>query len=204
MLRTKLTIRLVKALITLVALTPNVATGVTTPTDATTSIPPAIRLVLRVSKGTYRVGDPIEILAYLQNTSDRTYYVGNELLGLSTISSLHYMLVTTEDASGEVVKPALSAATSTWEANTTIKDKLSQAYTQLRPNTLFGASERGNVALLPGRYRLRAEYREIEALRWSDSERRALLIPVWTQQLVSNTVTIRIVPRSSRRTHHKR
>jgi len=163
-----------------------------------------IRLILRTSKKEYRVGEPIVITAYLENTSEKTYYVGSELTGLSTITSLHYILVTTLADNNIVVDEPRGAATSTWDSGTTIKDKLSQAYTLLRPNTLFGVAENGKVMLQPGKYRLRAAYREVEALTWTDSERSALPFPVWMRPLESNIATVVVLPRSPARSSHKR
>ena len=157
---------------------------------------PEIRLILQVSKKIYKVGDPIEITVYLENTSNHSYYVGNNLAGFSTISSLHYIALTTIDANNKEVSEGRGAATSVWDAGTTVIDKLFKSYTQLRPMTIFGVKEMGHIMLSPGQYKIKAAYHEVEALSWSEVERSALQIPVWTQPLTSNTVTIQVVPQS--------
>jgi hypothetical protein len=155
----------------------------------------SIRLVLQTSKKRYRTGEPIEIVGYLENVSqDKTYYVGNDLGQFFIIQSFHYIDLKIIDRKGREVPIGRGAATSLWKQSTTVTEKLAQAYIQLRPGMIFGQKDAGNITLRPGQYRLIATYREIEALDWTEMERKALPIQVWTQSLVSNTVTITVVP----------
>jgi hypothetical protein len=153
----------------------------------------SIRLVLQTSKGRYRAAEPIGITAYLENVSqNKTYYVGNDLGNLFSIESFHYFELQIIDEKGRDVPIGRGAGTSIWKPGTTVTEKLAQ-YVQLRPKMIFGLKNDGDVTLRPGQYRLTATYHEVEALDWTEAELKALLIPVWTQTLVSNTVIITVV-----------
>ncbi len=156
--------------------------------------PTAIRLVLKTSKRIHRAREPIGIVAYLENVSDKPYYVGNDLGKFFITESFHYIELQIIDRKGREAPLGRGAATSIWKPGTTVSEKLEQEYVQLRPRMIFGQKDAGNITLLPGQYRLTATYHEAEALSWTEAERQALTMPVWTQPLISNTVTITVVP----------
>jgi len=153
-----------------------------------------IRLVLETSKTTYRIDEPVEVLAYLENLVERSFYVGNALGGFWGTSELHEIRLTIYDDKNKEVRIGRGGGSWVWKPGTTIEEKLALAYTQLRPGTVFGQKERVPIALRPGRYRLTAVYREMEALSWTEAERRRSSIPVWTQPLTSNTIEIDVFP----------
>jgi hypothetical protein len=162
-------------------------------TNSTGSTP--IRLVLETSNRTYHAGESIQIIAYLENVSqDKTYYVGKDLGSLFSIESFHYIEVQITDAKGRKVPIGRGAGASIWKPGTTIAEKLAQEYVHLQQGMIYGRKFIDDLLLRPGQYRLVATYREVEALRWTEAEREALLVPVWTQSLVSNTVTVAVVP----------
>lgn len=154
-----------------------------------------IELILKVSKRVYRLGEPIEITSYLENVSDfKGYYVGNTDISLLGTIGLHDMELIIRDKKGSEVPIGRGAGTWFWGENMSVTDKLARAYVHIRPGMIHGLKQRIDFPFKPGRYRLVTTYHEHEALRWTEAERRALPIPVWTQQLVSNTVTITIMP----------
>lgn len=157
--------------------------------------PTPIRLVLQTSKRTYRAGEPIEITAYLENVSqDKIYYVGKDLGNLFSIESFHYIGLQITDLKGREAPIGRGAGTSVWKFGTTIAEKLALEYVQLQQGMIYGRKFVDDLPLRRGQYRLVATYCEEEALRWTKAEREALPVPVWTQPLISNSVTIRIVP----------
>lgn len=157
--------------------------------------PTPIRLVLQTSKRTYRASEPIEITAYLENVSqDRTYYVGKGLGNLFSIESFHYIELQITDEKGREVQIGRGAGASVWKFGTTIAEKLALEYIQLQQGMFYGRKFVGDLPIRPGQYWLVATYREEEALAWTEAERKALSIPVWMQSLVSNTVTITVLP----------
>ena len=157
----------------------------------------AIQLVLHTSKSRYHVGEPIEIIAYLENVSDTPYYVGGQLYGLGVISTFHHIeLKITDERGREVSEPRMSI-TSVRNPDATIAEVIAQAYVQLRPTMIYGLKASGRRTLRAGRYRLTATYREEEALRWTETARAALPAQVWIQPLTSNIVTITVLPRAS-------
>lgn len=153
-----------------------------------------IRLVLQIPKKRYRVDEPVEVLGYLENRGENSFYVGNALLGFFVTSELHEIKLRIFDEKSKEVWVGGGGGSWIWTYGTTINEKLALAYTQLRPETIFGVKERIPVTLRPGQYRLTATYREMEALSWAEADRKALPIQVWTQPLTSNTVTIIVVP----------
>ncbi len=153
-----------------------------------------IRLVLDTSKRSYKTGEHVIVLAYLENFGEHAYYVGNILLGFWGTSELHHVKLTICDQKNREIRIGGGGGSWIWKHGTSISEKLALAYTHLRPHNIFGVKEDIPVKPRPGRYRLTATYREIEALSWTEAERRALPIPVWTQPLTSNTVTITVTP----------
>lgn len=159
------------------------------------SSPTPIRLVLQTSRRTYRAGEPIELTAYLENVSqDRAYYVGKDLGKFFITESFHYIELQITDGKGREAPIGRGAAASIWKPGTTIAEKLVQEYVQLQPRMIYGQKDAGNITLRPGQFRLRVTYHEVEALRWTEEERNSLPAQVWTQPLVSNTVTITVIP----------
>lgn len=152
-----------------------------------------VRLVLSISKSRVRVGEEFEIIAYLENLSDRPYYVGNQLPSFSSGSQLHRIKVETFDEKGRIVSKELSSADIVWERGLTEMEKLSIAYTILQSGGIHGRSERGWNLVAPGRYKLVATYYENEAIHWPEEKRSKLPIPVWTQKLTSKPITITVV-----------
>lgn len=169
-----------------------------------------IRLVLQTSKEVYRVGEPVKTTVFLENISpDSSYYVGRYIDGVVITPPFHDIEFTLIDDKGKQVLLPRGAAddnpTRVYGVDgrpmplprQTIIEKLTGAYVQLDPRAIHGfRREIDEPTLRPSRYRLHATYRETEALRWTEAERKALSIPVWTQPLVSNTVTITVVPSS--------
>lgn len=154
----------------------------------------AIHLVLQTAKTRYRVGEPIELTAYLENVSDSPYYVGNTFASLLGSLGLHDMKLEIADERNKAVVVGRGGGNWIWSQNTSVADKLTQAYVRLGAGMVHGLKDRVPLSLQPGRYRLRVTYREEEALRWTEAERAALPVPVWTQPLVSNEVMITVLP----------
>lgn len=159
--------------------------------------PSAIQLTLETSKDQYFVGEPLVIAAYLENTGQYPYYVGNSFAGLFGRSSNHYIEVKIFDERGKEVQIGRGGGDWMWEKGTSVAEKIAQAYVYLQAGNIHGVKERLEWEFLPGQYRLTATYRESEALTWTEEERKALIRPVWTQPLTSNTVTISIVPKKN-------
>jgi hypothetical protein len=157
--------------------------------------PSAVQLRLETSKGRYLVGEPLVITAYLENTGQYPYYVGNTFAGLFGRSSNHYIEVRIFDERGKEIQIGRGAGDWIWKRGTSVAEKLAQAYVYLQAGNIHGIKERLEWEFQPGRYRLTATYRELEALTWTEEERKALIRPVWTQPLTSNTVTISILPK---------
>jgi len=152
-----------------------------------------IRLVLQASKKTVRAGEPVEVIAYLENVSpDKFFYVGNELGNLLIIMPYHYIELSIKDDRNKDVAIGRSAAAQAL-TNETAAEKLARAYTKLSPGIIHGVKNSDSIVLPLGQYRLTAYYREVEALRWTEDERRTLPIQVWTQPLVSNTIAITVI-----------
>ncbi|MGH9903986.1 MAG: hypothetical protein ACRD8U_00215 [Pyrinomonadaceae bacterium] len=129
---------------------------------------------------------------YLENVSDQSYYVGNTIVSFWGSVGLHDLQLNITNENGEVMI-GRGAGNWIWKPGTTTTEKLAQAYLELKPKTIHGLTD--STTLSVGRYRLMATYREIEATSWPEAERSALKIPVWTQPLISNTVTVRILAR---------
>jgi hypothetical protein len=154
-----------------------------------------VRLILQTSKRSYSSKEAIELTAYLENMSfDKAYYVGRALGKFFIIESFHYIELEIVDDKGRQAPIGLGAATSIWKSGATTSEKLAQEYIQLQPGMIYGQRDAGNIRLQPGHYRLRARYHESEALQWTQKERNSLPAPVWTRSLVSNSVTLRVLP----------
>lgn len=165
----------------------------------------AILLVLKTSKQRYRFNEPIEISVQLENVSQRGehYYVGTDVNGVFNHQPLHGIEISVVDEKNrKIALPRGANDSASKSTPSTISEKLTQSYVWLEPGAFYGVRTEilnaPNAPLKPGRYLLTATYHESEALRWTDTERKTLLAPVWTQPLKSNTVTFTIVSRSAR------
>lgn len=152
-----------------------------------------VRLVLQTPKTTYRAGEPIELIAYLENVGDSPYYVGNTFAGLLGSLGLHDMRLEITDKRHREAVIGRGGGSWLWKQQTSVADKLAQAYVRLSAGGVHGLKERVSLSLKAGRYTFRVIYREEEALRWTEAERAALAVPVWTEPLVSNDVGITII-----------
>jgi len=153
----------------------------------------AIRLRLQTSKPVYRVGESLEIIAFLENVSAKSYYVGNTDISLFGSLGWHDMEVEFFDSEGKVVPIGRGGGTLFPKPNAPLAERLADAYVYLWPGMVHGLKEELEFPLKSGRYRLKATYREHYALTWTEAERKTLQAPVWTQPLVSNEVFIRVV-----------
>lgn len=163
-----------------------------------------IRLVLQTNKRVYRRGEPIIFTVYLENVSDKYFYVGCRLTGFNLHASQVIELKAVDERNRELERPSLYADPSPLELNKPVSEKIAKGYVNLRPRMIHGFKIYGQVIRKPGRYRYTAIYREIEALSWKQVERDALPIQVWTEPIVSKTVTITVLPRTSISTKRKR
>lgn len=157
--------------------------------------PRAICLVLQIPHRTFRDGQPIDALAFLENVSDKPFYVGIRTAGFFGSVGLHDISLTITDDQNREVQIGHGAGDWIWKPNTSVREKLEQAYTSLAPRMIHGIKDRLTLRLRPGHYRFTATYREIEALRWTEADRSSLPVPVWTQPLTSNTIRITVIPR---------
>jgi hypothetical protein len=150
-----------------------------------------IKLVLGTSKRRYHRGEPITLVAYLENTSrEQAYYVGKDLGGFFSIMPYHQIELVSEDARGReapIGRMALAPASS----KETVSKKLADSYVLLAPGRIYGQS-RTDVYLPSGRWNLTATYREFEARRWSPAELKLISSPVWVKPIKSNTLTITV------------
>ena len=152
-----------------------------------------IRLILQTPRKNWRANEPIEVLAYLENVSqNKFFYVGRELGSLFSIDPYHYIELSIKDARNRDAPIGRTASAQVFTKES-ITERLARAYIILDPGNIYGLKDSIDTTLSPGRYRLTAVYREVEALRWSEEERKALKIPVWTERLVSNTITITVI-----------
>lgn len=156
-----------------------------------------IRLELQTSKPVYRVGDPIFIVAYLENESNKNYLIGKSLTNFNVFTPFHFIELRVVDEGGnEVSGQRIFAHPDPSELSAeTISNKITRRYLLLEPGMIHGLKVRGRMSRKPGHYRYTAIYREVDALHWPRVERDALPIPVWTQTLISNTLTITVLPR---------
>jgi hypothetical protein len=156
--------------------------------------PPAMRLILQSSKSLYRLGEPLKLTSYLENLTGATdhpkwFYVGRSLGGFSLIMPRHFIELSVRDSKGKEVPFGKVAADEGGE-NETVAELLARAYIILGPGQIYGISDELDLRLQPGQYQLKTTYREFGAQHWPATELQALRLPVWTQQLTSNTLTI--------------
>lgn len=165
-----------------------------------------LRLILQSSKNKYATGELLDVTAFLENTSPTTsYYVGRSLGSFSIFSPLHYIELVITNQKGKEVQLARSSrgllikTAESEDTTSTLPKNLEQYYVQLEPSMIYGIKDQIDILLQPGTYKLTAKYQELNALMWTEAERNALSVPIWTQPLVSNTVTITVIPRASSR-----
>lgn len=158
-----------------------------------------VRLVLQTSKKRYHFGEPIGITAYLENISLKPYYVGNVLSGLLGYSNLHNIVLKVTDKNMREVNIGRGGGDWIWKPETAVAEKLQNAYVTLTPKMIHGLKEFDDLGLRPGTYIFTVSYHEVEALSWSEADRNALSIPIWTQPLASNSVVVKIIPWFCRR-----
>lgn len=155
----------------------------------------ALHLILATSRKIYRVGSPIEVSSYIENRSERSfYYIGRDIGSFFGKNGVHYIELRVQNEKGKEPLIGRGVGDGMWEPGTTIKEKLARSYVLLSPETFYGVKARMELPLKPGKYKLIATYHEVEATSWSAEERKALVIPVWTKQLVSNPVMITVQP----------
>lgn len=156
-----------------------------------------IRLVLQTQKRVYRVGDPLIITCYLENISDKYYFVANGISAFNVFSYYHVMELSVIDSANKKIKPVrLFADPAPSELVKPVAEKLANNYVQLNPHMIVGFKVYGSIRLKPGRYRYTATYREFEAKRWPASERPLTPVKVWIDPIVSNTVEINVLSRA--------
>ncbi len=151
-----------------------------------------VHLQLQISKRRYRVGEPITVLAYLENRGTTFYYVGATLAGFWGTLGLHEMHLRITNERNQDVPIGHGGGSWIWKPNSSVTDKIAQAYVQLAPGGVWGQKDQIPLRLPAGRYRITATYREIEAQTWTAAERGSLPLPVWVQPLTSNTVVIQV------------
>jgi hypothetical protein len=151
-----------------------------------------IRLRLRTNKKAFRVGEKIEVLAYLENESEnQPYYVAKRLESLFVQPLPHGIVISILDDENKDVAPIL--VVDPVPGSDVIKiEEVPSRYMELAPNVIYGVRDTCDTILKPGKYRLKVTYIDYAALRWSKSERAALPMPVLLQQLVSNSVIITV------------
>jgi len=150
-----------------------------------------IKVVVHTNKKQYRSNEPIIFYSFLENRSDRTYYVGRTYYSL-LYSGLHDLELSITDLNGKSISIPRSAGDWIWKPNTSLRDKIAQAYIQLAPNLIYGIRESLDLRLKPGKYRLSVVYRENEASEWPANQIQELPIQVWTKTIKSNNVLISV------------
>lgn len=148
-------------------------------------------VVVCTNKKQYRSNEPITVYSFLENRSDRTYYVGKTFYS-HLYSGLHDLELSITDWKGNSVSLPRSAGDWIWKPNTSVKDKIAQAYIELAPDLIYGMRESLDLNLKPGTYKLSVVYRENEAVEWPADQIQELPIRVWTKTLKSNEVIISI------------
>jgi hypothetical protein len=166
----------------------------------------SIRLRVSASKQVYRVGEPVEISVLLENISpDRGYLVGRVIYGGDLPTPLHYVNFALSDNRGKPLRVFDGASVQDpierygpdgkliSEKQATMAELTAKEYIQLGPGSVYGFRTRlYKPGTTPGHYRLSASYHEVEALERTAAELRILLIPIWTEPLISNTVDITV------------
>lgn len=155
------------------------------------SIP--IRLSLKTKKTLYRVGEAIELTVYLENKStEQPCYVAKNLDTFFVRSLQQGINVSIVDSNGRDMAPIIMVNKIIDKRKINIDDVLS-VYLELGPKMIYGVSERlDDIKLKPGTYRLKATYYDNVQTYWSETERQSLTIPLCTQGLISNSVTITV------------
>jgi len=150
-----------------------------------------IRLTIQIPRKTWRSSEPIEVMAYLENVSqDKFFKVGRKLDSFFVVNNYHDIQLSIKDSRNREV-PMFRIGQSRSLPLDPIKQRLVDNYINLDPGNIYGLRE--SFELPPGRYRLTANYRELDASHWTEEECKALPIPVWTEPLVSNTITITVI-----------
>jgi len=161
-----------------------------TPEEKKSTVQKPIRLILQIPRKSWRAGEPIEVMAYLENVSqDKFFKVGRKLDSFFVVNNYHDIQLSIKDSRNREV-PMFRMGQSRSLPLDPIKQRLVDNYINLDPGNIYGLRE--SFELPPGRYRLTANYRELDASHWTEEERIALPIPVWTKPLVSNTITITV------------
>jgi len=152
-----------------------------------------IRLILRTSKRSYRVGEQIDITTYLENaTSDEFYYIAKDLTGLFVHNPFHGIQVSILDKESKDVTKYAVADPMPGKEVLKIEELLSN-YTVLGPTMIYGVKDLYDLYLKPGQYKLLAKYYEAAAFRWTETERKSVSPPVWVRDITSNAVIIQVV-----------
>ncbi|HYE74850.1 MAG TPA: hypothetical protein VEF04_16035 [Blastocatellia bacterium] len=148
-------------------------------------------LHLKTAKRTFRVGEEIEITAYLENKTNQFYYVPLSLSVLFIDTPFHGISLSIKDARNKEVSKR--AAADPMPGQEVLRaDEVESQYFIFAPGMIYGTKDSYDLQLPPGTYKLRAKYYEYASLKWSQEERKALAVPVWTQELFSNVVIITI------------
>ena len=92
-----------------------------------------IKLVIQTPRKTWRAGESIEILAYLENVSQKyaAYYVGRELFSLFSIDPYHYIALSIKDSKNREVPLGRMASAGYELKGESITEKLNRAYVYL-------------------------------------------------------------------------
>lgn len=151
-----------------------------------------IRLILRTSKRSYRAGEQIGIITYLENsTSDKSYYIARDLTGLFVSNSFHGILISIMDNENKDI--TRHAAADPMPGKEVLKiEELSLHYIVLGPTVIYGVKDSYDLYLRPGKYKLLAKYYEAAAFRWTEAERKSVSPPIWAQDIISNAVVIHV------------
>lgn len=156
-----------------------------------------VHLVLETTRVKYRYGEPIEVTAFLENSSpNKTYYVGRHLSSLFSTSPTNYIELKVYDSRGKEIpfkRLASDRIVVEVEGQPAKPYDLGQDYIELAPGSIYGTRQRLKLQLKLGAYELRATYHELRAAsRRTDNE--SLIIPIWTQTLLSNVTKISVIP----------
>jgi hypothetical protein len=139
------------------------------------------------------MGEAIELVVYFENQSmEQPCYVVKDLDTIFVRSLEQGINISIMDNNGKDVAPIIMV-NKTRDKNRVKVDDVSSVYLELGPKMIYGVSERlDDVSLKPGMYKLRATYYDDAPTYWSEVERKSLAIPVCTQRLTSNSVTITV------------
>jgi hypothetical protein len=147
-----------------------------------------IRVVLTAARNRLRYGQPIELTAYLENTTeDKVYMVGKGIM-FGVISSYQNLLL-----NGAEGCPDFSI-TSTWEVAKLTTEEVEKSYVVLAPGRIYGLKSELGCDMKPGRYRMTVTYRDNFAQVWGMNKNIQPKYPVWTETIKSNPVVITVDP----------